>query len=162
MWFRPGAVQNVILSGRAESQVPFQVGAHPHNDRAAQRIASGMSLTQLGMCCEPQRDMQCGIHAFNAMAGRKVADGATVTRMLYEYWPEGRSDDRPSSGRGGSYSVTAINVWLWAHARTPITLINFYNNQAQVTAPITMEGLIEQAPPGCDRIIHVVSKRWVH
>jgi hypothetical protein len=136
--------------GRVKSAVSRR--SHPHNDRAAQRIASGMSLTQLDMYCEPQRDMQCGVHALNAMAGRKVADGATVTRMLYEYWPEGRSDNRPSYAPGGNYSVTAINVWLWAHARTPITLINFYNNQAQVTGPLTMERLLAQAPPGCDKI----------
>jgi hypothetical protein len=71
--------------------------SHPHTDRVALRIATGMSLTQLGMYCEPQRDMQCSVHALNAMAGRKIADGPAVSSMLYNYWPEGRSDNRPSA-----------------------------------------------------------------
>ena len=86
------------------------------------------------------------------MAGRKIADGPVVTSMLHRYWPEGRSDNRPSYGPGGNYSVSAINVWLWAHACTPVTLINFYNNQAEGQEPISMEGLLARAPPGCDRI----------
>jgi hypothetical protein len=51
---------------------------------------------------------------------------------------------------------SAINVWLWAHSHSPVTLINFYNNQAGAsqfgTDPISMKGLIAMAPPGCDRI----------
>jgi hypothetical protein len=126
--------------------------SHPHVDRVTRRVSGSTALADLAMYCEPQRDMQCGVHALNAMAGRKIADGPAVSSMLYDYWPEGRSDNRPSYGRGGNYSVTAINVWLWAHARSPVTLINFFNNQAEGSEPLSMEGLVAQAPPGCDRI----------
>jgi hypothetical protein len=61
--------------------------------------------------------------------------------------------DRPSyNSYSGNYAVSALNVWLWAHAHQHVTLINFFNNLAPELDPATMNDVLARAPPGCDRI----------
>ena len=119
------------------------------------RLNDRVPLSTLNMYCERQESLQCGVHALNAMAGRKIANGANVCAMLtnYECWPEGRTGDRASyDSYSGNYAVSALNVWLWAHAHQHVTLINFYNNLAPEMDPATMNEVLARAPPGCDRI----------
>jgi hypothetical protein len=71
--------------------------AHPH---------------EVGLYCKAQEEGYCGTHALNALIGRRLATGPDMLAELRQKLGDG---DGAHYGRGGWFSLEALNFFIYEH-----------------------------------------------